>query len=102
MTGKKLRQYRFKNESQWNACLFAQADHDALRANSGFRPSLPYAGEPIRYESPGAQAPVVLRTGEVLWCDNPGMLHRSSTDDVTSEVLPAFLSICFMFIRCEE
>jgi phage tail-like protein len=93
MTGKLLRQYHFKNESQWSACLFAQADCDALRSNLGFRPFPPYAGEPARYESQGAQAPVVLRTAEILWCDNPGMLHRSSIDDVTSEVFPASPSI---------
>ncbi len=93
MTGKQLRQYHFKNESQWNACLFAQTDRDALHSNSGFRPFPPYAGEPALYESQGAQVPVVLRTDEILWCDNQGMLHRSSTDDVTSEVFPAPPSI---------
>ena len=93
MTGKQLRQYHFKNESQWNTCLFAQADRAALHSNSGFRPFPPYAGEPARYESPGAQAQVVLRTDEILWCDNAGMLHRSFTSDVTSEVFPAPPSI---------
>jgi phage tail-like protein len=93
MTGKKLREYRFKNESQWNACLFSQADRDSLCPDRGFRPFPPYAGEPIRYESPGAQAPGVLRTGEILWSDNTGTLHRFSTGDVTSEGFPAPPSI---------
>ena len=93
MTGKKLRQYCFKNESQWNACLFAQTDRDALRSGSGFRPFPPYAGEPARYESPGAQAPVVLRTGEILWSDSQGMLQRSSAIDMLCEVFPAPPSI---------
>ena len=93
MTGKQLRQYCFKNESQWKMCLFSQADRDALRSGSGFRPFPPYAGEPSRHESQGAQAPVVLRTGEILWSDNNGMLHWSSTDDVTSEAFPAPPSI---------
>lgn len=89
MTARKLRQYRFKNESQWKTCLFAQADGTALRSDSGFRPFAPYAGTPTLYESPGAHAPVVLRTGEVLWTDKQGKLHWSSTDDVTSVALPA-------------
>jgi phage tail-like protein len=93
MTGKQLRQYCFKNESQWKTCLFSQADGDALRSNLGFRPFPPYAGEPTHYGSPGAQAPVVLRTGQILWCDDQRKLHYSATDDATSEAFPAPLSI---------
>ena len=93
MTGKKLRQYLFKSESQWSACLSSRADGDALRSESVLRPFPPYAEEPTRCESPGARAPVVLRNGEILWSDNDGVLHRSCTGDVASEVFPAPPSI---------
>ena len=93
MTRKHLQQYHFKNESQWNTCLFAETDRDALHSNSGFRPFPPYGGEPARYESQGARLPVVLRTAEILWCDDQGMLHRTSTGDVASEDFPAPPSI---------
>jgi phage tail-like protein len=93
MTRNRLRQYHFKNESQWKACLFAQNDHGALRSESVFRPFPPFAEESIRCAAPGTRAPVVLRNGEILWSDNGGLLHRNCTGDGESDVSPAPPSI---------
>lgn len=89
MTGKKLKRYVFKNESQWLACLSSRSDSDALRSEDVFAPFPPFAEESTRCESPGARAPVVLLNGEILWCDNDGKLHRRCTGDMASQVFPA-------------
>jgi phage tail-like protein len=86
-------QYRFKTEAQWNTCLFSQVDLDSLRSNGSVGPFPPFAADAARYESQGAQAPVVLRSGEILWADDHGLLHRSAGDDTTSETSPAPASI---------
>lgn len=86
---KKLRQYHFKTSSQWQSCFFAQADGAALRSDLGFKPLAPYAAESQRFESPGGKVPVVLRGGEILWCDDNGALHQAFAGGAVSEVFPA-------------
>jgi len=72
MTADPLRSYRFSTAAQWNGCLFDQADQDS----PGLRPFAPFAQPPTRFESAGAHAPVVTRTGETLWRDDAGRLYR--------------------------
>lgn len=84
MSADNLRSYRFATEAQWNACLFAQADHDPQRTMGGVGPVAPYAQPARLYESQGAHTPVVTRVGEILWIDDDGALHRlwPGNDDV--------------------
>lgn len=93
MTGKKLRQYLFKSGPQWRVCLSSLTDDEALHAESVLRPLKPYTGDPICCDSPGARTPVVLRTGEILWSGDDGMLQRGCTGGETSEAFPAPPSI---------
>jgi phage tail-like protein len=72
MTADPLRSYRFSTAAQWNSCLFDQADQDS----PGLRPFAPFAQPPTPFESAGAHAPVVTRTGEILWRDDAGKLYR--------------------------
>ncbi len=76
MSADSLRRYRFATEAQWNACLMAQANREALRANGGLLPFAPYARPGTLFESPGAHAPVVTQAGEILWRDDNGCVHR--------------------------
>ena len=71
MTADPLRSYRFSTAAQWNACLFDRADSSA-----GLRPFAPFALPPLRFATPGAHAPVITRTGEILWRDDAGTLYR--------------------------
>jgi phage tail-like protein len=74
----KLKCYRFANEAQWNACLFARADRDSRRTSGGIRPQSPYEQPGTQFESNGAYAPVVTRAGDILWRDNNCAIHRLS------------------------
>ena len=76
MRANQLRCYRFATEAQWNACLFVSADRDPRRSKGGVAPFAPYARPASLYESSGAHAPVVTRTGEILWFDDGCELHR--------------------------
>jgi phage tail-like protein len=76
MTADPLRSYRFSTAAQWNACLFDRADRDSPGRGDGLRPFAPFALPPTRFGTAGAQAPVVTRTGEILWRDDAGTLYR--------------------------
>jgi phage tail-like protein len=89
MSADVLRQYRFATEAQWNACLQVQADRIRLRAGRGLQPFAPFARTAIRYSSPGAHAPVVTHTGEVLWADDRGAVHRLPVCGDDPETFPA-------------
>jgi phage tail-like protein len=93
MSADKLLSYRFATEAQWNACLFVQADRDSRRVGGGVRPFAPYARPATLYESRGAHAPVVTRTGEILWRDDGGALLRLSPCDDTPETFAAPVAI---------
>lgn len=64
--------YHFSTAAQFDACLFDRADRTA----PGLRPFAPFAHAATLHESRGAYAPAITRTGELLWRDGDGMLHR--------------------------
>lgn len=71
----RLQNYRFATQGQWDACLFSRAQRNPRDPQSAVRPFPPYIllGEPLK--SPGAHAPVVDRTGVLLWPDGAGKIH---------------------------
>jgi phage tail-like protein len=77
--------YRFATAAQFGACLFERADP----SKEGLRPFAPYALPPTLYESNGAYAPAITRTGEILWRDNDGLLHRFTSCAYEPVVTPA-------------
>lgn len=81
MSTTKLKSYRFVKEPHWNACLFTGRDRDSRRLRGGIVPAAPYGLPGTLYESSGAQAPVVTRGGEILWCDDQGAIQRLSPSD---------------------
>jgi phage tail-like protein len=81
MTADPLRTYRFSTAAQWNACLFDRADRDS----PGLQPFAAYAQPPTRYDTLGAHAPAIARTGEILWRDDAGDLHRLLAGDDAPE-----------------
>ena len=93
MNANKLKSYRFATEAQWNTCLFVEADRDARRTGGAIQPFAPYDPTPIRYESSGAFAPAMTNTGDLIWRDECGSLHRLSTCDEAPETSPAPLAI---------
>jgi phage tail-like protein len=88
MTAEGLRSYLFKTTTQWNACLFVEADRGSSRGD-GLRLFRPFTLPPTRYETVDACAPAITRTGEMLWCDRKGQLHRLPADDETPYTGPA-------------
>jgi phage tail-like protein len=84
-----LKSYRFSTASQWNSCLFVQADRDLLRARGEVRPFLPYSRPPTLYASARARVPVLTRTAGILWCDRAGYLHRIAFGDTDQTVMRA-------------
>jgi phage tail-like protein len=85
--------YRFSTAAQFNACLFDRADRGATRGASGLRPFAPFARTATRYDSRGAHAPAVTRTGEILWRDDDGLLHRLPACADASETSRAPLAL---------
>ena len=90
MTTNTLRQFRFATPEQWRACLFSTIDANALSASHRVRPMPAYAPTGVSYASAGARLPIVLHTGEILWCDDCGLLHRAST--LEAALAPAALA----------
>lgn len=84
-----LRAYRFATEDQWKACLQLQVDPAALQSGQGIAPFAPLSLTPVLHESAGAFAPVVTRTGDILWRDGERGLHRLSSGEEKAETLPA-------------
>lgn len=76
-----LRRFRFATEAQWQACLFARADRDALGARGGVRPYAPFAAPGVLHGSRGGHAPVATGIGEIVWRDADGVLHRLTSCD---------------------
>ena len=93
MNANKLKSYRFATEAQWNTCLFVEADRDARRTGGSIQPFAPYEPAPTRYESRGSFAPAKTKTGDIIWRDEYGVLHRFSTCYETTETHPAPLAI---------
>lgn len=69
------RSFRFSTAAQFEACLFDRADRESTGA-PGLRPFAPFAPPGHRYGTSGAHAPAVTATGEILWRDDGGLLHR--------------------------
>jgi phage tail-like protein len=89
MTAERLQSYLFKTEAQWNACLFVQADRSSLPGKGGLRPFPPFARPATLYPTTGARAPAITPTGEVLWFDPSGSMHRLPADDEAPRLVPA-------------
>jgi len=84
-----LRAYRFATENQWKACLQVQVDPAALDGGQGVGPFAPLSLTPVLHKSIGAFAPVVTRTGDILWRDGERRLHRLSRGEEKAETLLA-------------
>jgi phage tail-like protein len=84
-----LRAYRFATENQWKACLHVRVDPAALLSGQGVGPFAPLTLSPVLHESAGAFAPVVTRTGDILWRDAERALHRLLPGEQTAERLEA-------------
>ena len=79
--------YRFSTAAQWNACEFERADRDS--SPIGLRPFAPFATPPVLFRTAGAHAPAITRTGEILWRDDAGALHRLGRWDDVPDTSPA-------------
>src|SRR5678815_4807082 len=75
MNPQQVRGFHFGNDRQWQACRFVQVDSAAAR-DGRVRPLAPLARPGALQESIGAYAPVVTESGEVLWRDDLGCIHR--------------------------
>jgi len=84
-----LRSFRFATDAQWNTCLFAETDGDVLRSTGIVQPFPAYERTAAVFDSPGARAPVVTRSGEIIWVDADGNLYRLSQCDDAPTVVPA-------------
>src|SRR4051812_43267849 len=89
MTAERLQSYLFKTESQWNACLFVEADRSSPAGKAGLRPFPPYTPPGTLYPTTDARAPAITLTGEIIWCDASGVMHRLPADDEAPRPLPA-------------
>ncbi len=78
MSNKELKTYHFETPDQWGSCLFAQVDRGRLKADGTVKPYASFDSEPRRYKTNGSRLPVVTRSGEVLWLDDEGLVHRLS------------------------
>lgn len=76
MSSIRPRSFRFSTSTQFDACLFDRADRGSTRGAAELRPFAPFARPGRRYETSGAHAPAVTPTGEILWRDDVGRLHR--------------------------
>src|ERR1044072_5819192 len=86
MTAWAHRSYRFKTAAQWSACLFDRADQ-AAGLRGGLRPIAPYQQSAQLYKSPGARPPAATRSGDILWHDDIGQLHRLMAHDDEPQIL---------------
>jgi phage tail-like protein len=84
-----LRAYKFATDAQWKACLQVQVDPAALQRGQGIAPFAPLSLTPVLHKSAGAFAPVVTRTGDILWRDGDRWLHRLSLGEQRAETLRA-------------
>lgn len=89
MSKQAQRSYRFSTPAQWRACLFDRIDGESFNAKNKIQPIAPYSHTAQLYATHGAHAPVVTRSGEVLWRDDTGRLHWLTACDDEPEVYPA-------------
>lgn len=89
MSAEQLQRYRFEKDSQWDTCLFAQADRDPRRAGGTVAPFAPYTRPGKLFKSLGAYAPFVSRAGEILWFDKNRAMHRWSPCNNEQEICAA-------------
>jgi phage tail-like protein len=80
--------YRFATAAQFDSCLFDRADRGS-RGAAGLRPFAPFAHTSTLYASAGAHAPAITRSGEILWRDDGGRLHRLPACADAPEAFPA-------------
>lgn len=83
------RSYRFRTPAQWSACLFDRVDLESFATQQRIQPIAPYEQTAQLHQSQGAHAPVVTRTGEILWRDDAGCLHRLTYCDDAPDIFPA-------------
>lgn len=83
------RSFHFSTAVQWNACLTVDVDGVALSAGTGIQPFAAFERTATLLPSPGAQVPVVLRGGDILWRDDDRQLHRLDACGDVPEVTPA-------------
>jgi phage tail-like protein len=95
MSADTARSFHFSTAAQWNACLIVDADAEALRAGAGIQPFAAYERTATRLASTGAQVPVALRGGDILWRDDNRHLHRLAPCDDVPEVTPAPSALAF-------
>lgn len=81
MSGQARRSYRFSTAAQWSACLFDRVDGESFDAGGSIQPIAPYRQTAQLYATHGAHAPAATRSGEVLWHDDAGCLHRLTACD---------------------
>ena len=93
MTSEKLRRYRFSTQAQWDSCLLAHAVREERNRKVEVRPFAPFTQGAARYESEGAHAPVVTRSGEVIWSDDVRALHWFYQGEKTAEPFTAPMGI---------
>ena len=84
-----LRACSFATENQWKACLKMQVDPAALHGGHGVGPFGPLSLTPVLHKSAGAFAPVVTRTGDIVWRDGERRLHRLCRGEEKAETLQA-------------
>jgi phage tail-like protein len=85
-----LRGYRFHTNAQWDLCLSAQVERVAVEGQIRLGPLAPYAHEAAGHlASNGGHAPTPTRSGETLWRDDDGQLHRLESAPTIEECLPA-------------
>lgn len=104
MNTDQLRTYRFETKAQWNTCLFSEADRSTLSGSDAIRPFAPFGRSPMRYETRGARLPVITRTGEIIWVDNGGTLHRltACNDAPESSTSPGAVIGAFRIMATSE
>jgi phage tail-like protein len=88
MTASPARGYRFRTPKQWGACLFDAVDPVATAVGK-VQPLAPFEQQAKRHETKRAYAPVVTRTGEIIWRDRVGCLHRLEPCDDAPRVSSA-------------
>jgi phage tail-like protein len=81
--------YRFATEEQWQKCLLAGTNMQSLHSNHVVQPLAPFEPSATSFPSVGACAPAVKTTGEILWLDQAGNLHRLAPGDDFPEIGPA-------------